>query len=124
MNDGVEIRMETVFTGVYGDGSVIDNNAAGCMEAVLFRLDRKNSTGNIDISKFCVIRILRFDRTVCSINIKASIQNFNLIFDCDPVVRSGDFVGSAGNHKVIFGYNPVLVVCLDGQTSCPVADKI
>lgn len=48
MNDGVEIRMETVITGVYGDGSVIDNNAAGCMEAVLFRLDRKNSTGNID----------------------------------------------------------------------------
>lgn len=32
MNDGVEIRMETVITGVYGDGSVIDNNAAGCME--------------------------------------------------------------------------------------------
>ena len=39
MNDGVEIRMETVITGVYGDGSVIDNNAAGCMEAVLFRLE-------------------------------------------------------------------------------------
>ena len=116
--------METVITGVYGDGSVIDNNAAGCMEAVLFHLDRKNSTGNIDISKLCVIRILRFDRTVCSINVKASIQNFKLIFGCDPVVRSGDFVGSAGNHKVIFGYNPVLVVCLDGQTSCPVADKI
>ena len=124
MNDGVEIRMETVITGVYSDGSIIDNNAAGCMETVLFRLDRKNSTGNIDISKLCVIRIFRFDCTICSINVKASIQNFKLIFGCDPVVRSGDFVGSAGNHKVIFGYNPVLVVCLDGQTSCPVADKI
>jgi S-ribosylhomocysteine lyase LuxS involved in autoinducer biosynthesis len=52
MNDGVEIRMETVITGVYGDGSVIDNNAAGCMEAVLFRLDRKNSTGNIEMYEF------------------------------------------------------------------------
>ncbi len=39
MNDGVELRMETVITGVYGDGSVIDNDAAGCMEAVLFCLD-------------------------------------------------------------------------------------
>ena len=116
--------METVITGVYGDGSVIDNDAAGCMESVLFCLNCKNTTGNIDISKLYVIRILRFDRTVCSINVKASIQNFKLIFGCDPVVRSGDFVGSAGNHKVIFGYNPVLVVCLDGQTSCPVADKI
>ena len=124
MDDGVELRMETVVTRVYGDGSIIDNDAAGCMESILFRLDRKNSTGNIDISKLCVIRIFRFDCTVCSINVKASIQNFNLIFGCDPVVRSGDFVGSAGNHKVIFGYNPVLVVCLDGQTSCPVADKI
>ena len=124
MNDGVELRMETVITGVYGDGSVIDNDAAGCMESVLFCLNCKNTTGNIDISKLCVIRILRFDRTVCSINVKASVQNFNLIFGCDPVVRSGDFVGSAGNHKAIFGYNPVLVVCLDGQTSCPVADKI
>ena len=116
--------METVITGVYGDGSVIDNDASGCMESVLFCLNCKNTTGNIDISKLCVIRILRFDRTVCSINVKASIQNFNLIFGCDPVVRSDDFVGSAGNHKVIFGYNPVFVVCLDGQTSCPVADKI
>lgn len=116
--------METVITGVYGDGSVIDNNAAGCMEAVLFRLDRKNSTGNIDISKLCVIRILRFDRTVCSINVKASIQNFKLIFGCDPIVCSSDFVGSTSDNKVIFGYNPVFVVCLDGQTSCPVADKI
>ena len=89
MNDGVEIRMETVITGVYGDGSVIDNNAAGCMEAVLFRLDRKNSTGNIDISKLCVIRILRFDRTVCSINIKASIQNFNLRRRCGLLWHDG-----------------------------------
>ena len=75
--------METVITGVYGDGSVIDNDAAGCMESVLFCLNCKNTTGNIDISKLCVIRILRFDRTVCSINVKASIQNFKLIFGCE-----------------------------------------
>ena len=124
MNDGVELRMETVITGVYGDGSVIDNDAAGCMEAVLFCLNCKNTTGNIDISKLCVIRILRFDRTVCSINVKASIQNFKLIFGCDPVVCSSDFLGSTSDNKVIFRYNPVFVVCLDGQTSCPVADKI
>lgn len=77
--------METVITGVYGDGSVIDNDAAGCMESILFCLNCKNATGNIDISKLCVIRILRFDRTVCSINVKASIQNFNLIFAVIPL---------------------------------------
>ena len=109
MNDGVELRMETVITGVYGDGSVIDNDAAGCMEAVLFCLNCKNTTGNIDISKLCVIRILRFARTVCSINVKASIQNFKLIFGCDPVVCSSDFVGSTSDNKVIFRYNPVFV---------------
>lgn len=41
MDDGVELRMETVVTRVYGDGSIIDNDAAGCMESILFRLDRK-----------------------------------------------------------------------------------
>ena len=35
MDDGVELRMETVITGVYGDGSVIDNDASGCIEYVL-----------------------------------------------------------------------------------------
>ena len=47
MNDGVELRMETVITGVYGDGSVIDNDASGCMESVLFCLNCKNTTGKI-----------------------------------------------------------------------------
>ena len=116
--------MEAVIAGVYGDGSVVYDDAAGGVEAVLFGFDGEGSAGDVDVSEFGVIGILGFDGTVGGIDGEGSVQDFQLVFGGDSVVCGCDVIGSSGDDEVIFGDDAVFVVCLDSQASCAVAGEV